>query len=160
MVEEVDAAGAVTGLVTRAEMRTRRLRHRSVFVAVVSENGQLLVHRRADSKDVWPGWWDIAVGGVVGPGESWEIAAERELTEELGVVGAKLAVLGDGAYEDDHVRLVARAFVCRTDGPFAFVDGEIAEAHWASWPQLQEWLSAKRFLPDSLALVLPRIRLA
>ncbi len=64
MVEEVDAAGNVLRLVSRREMRAEGLRHRSVFIAVMSEAGQILVHRRAETKDVWPGWWDLAVGGV------------------------------------------------------------------------------------------------
>ena len=52
MVEEVDAAGNVLRLVSRREMRAEGLRHRSVFIAVMSEAGQILVHRRAETKDV------------------------------------------------------------------------------------------------------------
>ena len=33
-------------------------------------DGRLLVHRRSDDKDLWPGRWDLAVGGVVAAGES------------------------------------------------------------------------------------------
>jgi isopentenyldiphosphate isomerase len=136
MVEEVDAAGNVLRLVSRREMRAEGLRHRSVFVAVMSESGQLLVHRRAETKDVWPGWWDLAVGGVLSP---------------------SLEPLGTGAYSDATVSLLAGCFVCRTEGPFTFADGEITEAHWVSQEELPVWLGAKPFLPDSVALVLPRL---
>ena len=88
MVEEVDRLGNVLRLVPRRQMRAESLRHRSVFIAVVSEDGDILVHRRADTKDVWPGWWDVAVGGVCGPDEDWDMAAVRELGEELGIEGA------------------------------------------------------------------------
>lgn len=157
-VEVVDRAGNVLSLVTRREMREKSLRHRSVFVAVLSEEGDLLVHQRAGTKDVWPGWWDIAVGGVCGPGEQWHDAAVREMSEELGVDGAVIEPLGSGAYDDDQVRLVAHVFLCRTDGPFRFADGEITRAHWVSLAEFPEWLGAKDFLPDSLALVLPLLR--
>ena len=40
-----------------------------------SSAGQLLVHRRSDAKDLWPGRWDVGVGGVVGAGEAWADAA-------------------------------------------------------------------------------------
>lgn len=156
-VEEVDASGAVLRLVSRSRMRSERLRHRSVFVAVVSESDQLLVHRRADTKDIWPGWWDVAVGGVCAPGESWEEAARREVSEELGLDGVPVRLLGTGAYDDDQVSLVAAVFVCRTDGPFRFADGEVSEAHWVGRTELPLWLGSRRFLPDSLALVIPRL---
>lgn len=157
MVEEVDTEGRFVRLVTRAQMRAGRLCHRSVFVAVMSERDQLLVHRRADTKDIWPGWWDIAVGGVCAPDESWDSAARRELSEELGLEGAPLSLLGTGAYVDGQVRLVAATYLCRTEGPFMFADGEISEAHWVSRAELPQWLGSRPFLPDSIALVVPRL---
>lgn len=157
-VEEVDRAGNILRLVPRRLMRAEALRHRSVFVAVLSEDGDILVHRRADTKDVWPGWWDVAVGGVCAPGEDWDSAAVRELGEELGVEGAPVQHLAGGGYEDDQVKLVAHVYECRTDGPFRFADGEITQAHWVSPAEFPNWLGAKQFLPDSLALVLPRLR--
>jgi len=157
MVEHIDQNGVVIGLVTRQQMRQDRLRHRAVFIAVVSSNDQLLIHQRALSKDIWPGWWDIAVGGVVGPGETWEQAAVREMSEELGIEPSSVQLLGTGAYRDRDVDLVAATFICRSDGPFHFADGEIIQAQWVSKAELMVWLSTKSFLPDSVALVLPRL---
>lgn len=155
MVEEVDALGNVVRLVSRQEMRANNLWHRSVFIAVVSEGGDLLVHQRAHSKDIWPGCWDVAVGGVLAPGEDAEAGAVRELSEELGVTGVPVNLLGSGVYMDRDVRLVATMFMCRTDGPFTYADGEIQQAHWVKPVELHNWLGAKKFLPDSVALVLP-----
>ncbi|MCX6515065.1 MAG: NUDIX domain-containing protein [Actinobacteria bacterium] len=138
-------------------MRGEQLCHRSVFIAVMSEKGDLLVHKRAETKDIWPGWWDIAVGGVVAPGETWADAAVRELREELGIESVGLELLGIGAYRDPDVQLVAATFLCRTEGPFAFADGEITEAHWVSQAEIPVWLQGKQFLPDTVALVLPRL---
>jgi len=157
MVEEIDITGNVLRLVPRRKMRAEQLCHRSVFIAVMSEKGDLLVHKRAETKDIWPGWWDVAVGGVVGPGETWADAAVRELHEELGIEGTRLTLLGIGAYRDPDVQLVAATFLCRTEGPFAFADGEITEAHWVSQTEIPVWLQGKQFLPDSVALVLPRL---
>lgn len=157
LVEEVDLAGNVLRTVTRAEMRAQKLRHRTVFIAVVNDDGEILIHRRAEDKDVWPGFWDIAVGGVVGVGESWDGAALRELREEVGIDGAVIAHLSSGGYEDDMVRLRAHVYETRHNGPFSFPDGEVVEARWLAPRDLMEWLSAKPFLPDSLALVLPAL---
>jgi 8-oxo-dGTP pyrophosphatase MutT (NUDIX family) len=138
-------------------MRRENLRHRAVFVLVQSRDGRVLVHRRSDTKDVWPGWWDLAVGGVVGAGEAWDAAARREVAEELGVEGADLEPLASGAFEDGHVRLVGRVYRLVHDGPFRFVDGEVVEACFVSPGALRRLVTAEPFLPDSLALVLPHV---
>ena len=158
LVEEVDSLGTVLRLVTRRQMRAEALWHRAVFIVVRSASGDVLVHRRAETKDVWPGWWDVAVGGVVSPGESWEVAAQRELAEELGVSGA-LRPLGTGAYADDDVKVVAACFEAVCDGPFAFSDGEITTTQWVSAGDLRVRIGQNSFLPDSIALILPRIGL-
>lgn len=159
MVEEVDSTGNVLRLVTRRQMRAEALWHRAVFIAVRSGAGELLVHRRALTKDVWPGWWDVAVGGVVSPGESWEVAALRELSEELGVSGVELRPLGTGAYRDGEVKLVAACFEAFSDGPFTYSDGEITETQWVTSGEVRDRIGKDSFLPDSLALILPRIGL-
>jgi isopentenyldiphosphate isomerase len=156
-VEEIDRDGTVLRLVSRREMRTDRLRHRSVFVAVVSSRGELLVHRRSMSKDIWPGWWDIAVGGAVAPGESFDSAARRELSEEVGIDGLQIDFIGSGSYEDSDVKLMAHCYVCRSDGPFVFSDGEVTHVEWVPAAELHTWLTTHSVLPDSVALVLPRI---
>lgn len=159
MVEEVDVLGNVLRLVTRRQMRAEALWHRAVFIAVRSRNGKLLVHQRALTKDVWPGWWDVAVGGVVAPGETWEAAAERELAEELGLSGVDLRPLGTGAYRDGEVKLMAACFEVVSDGPFSYPDGEIVGTEWVASKDLRGRIGRNSFLPDSLALILPRIGL-
>ena len=64
LVDIVDEHDNVIATVTRREMRAPRLRHRAVYIAVQHTDGRLLVHQRSHDKDVRPGAWDIAVGGV------------------------------------------------------------------------------------------------
>ncbi len=134
-VDVVDDDDRVVATVTRAEMRARRLQHRAVAVAVFGSDGRLLVHRRADTKDVWPGQWDLAAGGVVAAGEGYDDAARRELAEELGVDVPldRFEPLGSGRFRDDSVALLGRGYRVVHDGPFTFTDGEIAEVRWVTW---------------------------
>ena len=156
LVEEVDADGTVVRIVTRAEMRADRLRHRTTFIAVIDRAGRLLVHQRSPSKDVWPSRWDIAAGGVSAVGESWSDGARRELAEELGIA-APLRELGRGAYEDDDVKTVAAIFVATHDGDVVFADGEVVAARWVTADELVALLASEEFCPDSIALVLPLV---
>jgi isopentenyldiphosphate isomerase len=155
-VEVLDHDNNVIGIVTRAEMRARKLRHRCVSIVVRSSSGEVLIHRRAEHKDLWPGRWDLAVGGVVGVGEGWEQAARRELSEEIGVTAA-LRFLGEGSYQDDDVNEYAWVYECVHDGPFAFDDGEVVEALFVPLDELRARRSPHPFVPDSIALVLPMI---
>ena len=60
--------------------------HKAVHVWIlVKPTEEVLVQRRADWKDSWPGRWDISSAGHVEAGSSEIDAAQRELKEELGL---------------------------------------------------------------------------
>jgi hypothetical protein len=67
--------------------------------------------------------------------------------------------MGTGAYADDDVKLVAACFEVVCDGPFSYSDGEIIETQWIALRDLRSRIRQDSFLPDSIALVLPRIGL-
>jgi isopentenyldiphosphate isomerase len=124
---------------------------------VRSSAGDVLVHRRSDQKDVWPGRWDLAVGGVVSAGEDYVAAAHRELGEELGVTVSRLIRLGAGVYEDADVSELTEVFEITHDGPFLFTDGEVVEARFVSVRELDRRLERDLYVPDMVALVRPLI---
>lgn len=157
LVDVVDEHDVVVDIATRGEMRARRLRHRSVFVLVSTSTGDVLVHRRSEDKDVWPGRWDLAAGGVLASGESYADGARRELAEELGITGAEFRWLGAGRYEDDAVSEVSEIYGVTWDGAVRFADGEVVEARWVSPVELVELVATAPFVPDSLRLVLPHV---
>jgi len=161
LVDIVDDDDRVIATVGRGEMRRRNLQHRSVGIAVFGTDGRLLVHRRADDKDVWPGRWDLAVGGVVAAGEGYEAAARREVGEEIGVHGdVELRPVGGGRYADGDVAAFVRCYAIVHDGPFHFDDGEVVEVRWVDRAGLDDLLASATFVPDSLALLLPLLDLA
>ncbi|NNF53875.1 MAG: NUDIX domain-containing protein [Acidimicrobiales bacterium] len=158
MVEVVDEDGIVIDVVSRAEMRAGVLRHRSTYVAVVRPDDRLVVHRRADWKDINPGYWDIAFGGVAGVGESWPMAAERELAEEAGVVDVPLTDLGRGAYDAEDGHIVAALFLARTDKRIVPEDGEVVEIGEVPLSDLDAWARSHNVCGDSMALIAPFLR--
>jgi isopentenyldiphosphate isomerase len=158
-VEVIDDAGAVVGIVPRSVMRRDNLKHRAVYVAVCDTAGRLLVHQRSATKDLWPSRWDVAVGGVMAPGESWADGARRELAEEVGIDGpVALELLGDASFADADVDTVGRIYRVVSDGPFVFVDGEVVAAELVTADELARRLATDAFVPDSVAMVLPLLR--
>jgi isopentenyl-diphosphate delta-isomerase type 1 len=85
----VDEQDRVVRLATRREIHTEGLLHRAVHVVLHDGMGRVLLQQRSASKDHLPGWWDVSVGGHVGPGEDYDEAAVREIEEEMGIVGAE-----------------------------------------------------------------------
>jgi 8-oxo-dGTP pyrophosphatase MutT (NUDIX family) len=156
-VDVVDEHDQVVATVTRREMRTQRLRHRGVFIAVLDSRHRLLIHQRAANKDVWPSRWDIGAGGVVGAGETYEDAAERELLEELGI-SAKLREIGRGTYDGPDVLLHGVVFVAQHDGPYEFHDGEVVATECIAMDEIEALLPMRSWCPDSIEMAWPMLR--
>src|SRR5437762_3867127 len=89
----VDEHNKVVGAARRREMRAKRLPHRSTYILVFNSQGELYVQKRTTTKDVFPGYYDPATGGVVLAGESYEESAKRELAEVLGIHDVPLTPL-------------------------------------------------------------------
>jgi len=155
VVEWIGDDGAVLGVVARRRMRADVLRHRAVYVVVTRTDGRLVVHRRADHKDVWPGRWDVCFGGVVAVGETWDAAAARELAEEAGIEGADLVRIGSFDHRDLDVAVQGVVFRVVTDDRVVPVDAEVAEVAEVAAGDLAEWLAATDVCPDSVAGVVP-----
>lgn len=152
LVEHVDVDGSLIEVVTRADMRARSLRHRSVYIAVLDDDDRLLLHKRADWKDIYPGAWDLAFGGVCDVGESWDDSAARELMEEAGV-SAELRDRGPVSYEAPGVALIGRLYTCRHAGPFAFNDGEVTDTQWLAISDLDDFVASNDVPEDSAAII-------
>lgn len=154
LVDVVDADDRVVATVTRARMRAEGLRHRAVYVVVRTSDDQVVVHRRAEWKDVYPGAWDICFGGVLDAGEAWDEAAARELAEEAGIA-AELRHVGAGTWEGEGAALNGRVYECTHDGPYPCPDGEVVEVRTVPRAELAAFLDEHPHCPDSVVLALP-----
>lgn len=158
LVEVVDVTGSVLRVVTRAEMRRLNLWHRCSYVVVVNAQNELLVHQRAHWKGIYPGYWDIAFGGVCGVGEAWEDSAARELHEEAGLANAPLRLLGETKYDEEDGKVLGRAYVAESDEPPTCEDGEVIATDYVPFGQLDAWLDGRQVCNDSRLVLLPLLR--
>jgi 8-oxo-dGTP pyrophosphatase MutT (NUDIX family) len=146
----VDAHNQVVGAVPRREMRAKRLPHRSTYVLVFNSPGEVYVQKRTLTKDVFPGYFDVAAGGVVLAGETYEQGAARELEEEMGIRGIPLSRLFDFYFEDDDTRLWGCAFSCVYDGAVILQEEEVESGAFVSVSDILRRAATEPFTPDGM----------
>ncbi|WP_456473646.1 NUDIX hydrolase YfcD [Desulfolithobacter sp.] len=152
-VQIVDENNREIAAVPRHIMREQNLIHRASYILVFNREGKLFVQKRTMNKDVYPGSFDIAAGGVVLAGESYEEAAQRELAEELGVKGVKLNFLFDRYYEDSTNRVWGRIFSCRHDGPFVLQKEEVDWGRFMDMTEIMALGEREPVTPDGLEVL-------
>lgn len=150
-----DDAGRPSGSAPRSQVRARNLHHAATAVVVRDPLGRVYVHRRTDTKDVYPGLHDFTAGGIVLADEHPDDAAVRELAEELGVTDVALEPVTVRRFTDDHTDYLGHCYVTTYDGPISWQPEEVAWGCWVSLDRLLEMLDSAEwgFVPDSSALL-------
>lgn len=146
-----DDHGTVVGSTTRADVRSRGLWHGAAVVLVRSGDGEsVYVHRRTDTKDVYPSALDCWAGGVIAEGETPDDCARRELCEELGIRGVTPVPLFGWAFEQGTVRCHNFTYEVRWDGPVVHQAEEVADGWWMPLDDLRTLLEVDdgTFVPD------------
>ena len=86
MIDILDPNGDPTGeVLSRKEVHRLSKLHRAVHLYFFNKENDLLLRRRPESADPYPGMLSISVTGHVDAGESRLEAVSRELREELGL---------------------------------------------------------------------------
>lgn len=150
LVAWVDEHDQLLGALPRAELRERGLIGRCTFILLFNGAGELCVHRRTLSKALYPGYWDVAAGGMVGGQESYADSAARELAEELGVSGVELRFHETFYFEQPGNRLWCAVYSAVWDGALRLQPEEVIEARFTSVEQAQAESAQRPYCPDSL----------
>ncbi len=153
LVDVVDDHDRVLRQTTRGEMRRQHLRHRSVYILVFNPVGQLFVHQRTATKDVFPSHWDVAVGGVLAAGETYDDGAARELHEEIGVAGVPLRRLFPLRYDDAANHVCGMVYSCTVDAPLRLDPEEVVAGEWLDLIAVLERMQQQPFCPDGLEVL-------
>lgn len=148
----VDKEDNKIGIAARSAMRAKRMIHRAAYVLVFNSRGELYLQKRTMTKDVYPGYYDVAAGGVVLAGESYEESAERELFEELGI-SSSLVRLFDNYYEDDDNRVWGRIFSCVHEGPFTLQEEEVESGTFLAPREVLAMSGEEPVTPDGIIVL-------
>jgi NAD+ diphosphatase len=110
---------------------------------------------------VWPERLFSLLAGFVEAGESFEACVVREINEEVGLTVSDVRYLGSQPWPFPRSLMVGFHAVADPEQPFAFNDGEIAEADWFTRDQVRvaledgDWSSdspSRLLLPGSISI--------
>ena len=162
----VDSDDNVLGHMPKAEAHIGEgVLHRAFSIFLFDGDGNTLLQRRADGKQLWGGYWSNSCCSHPRRGESVDMAAVRRLREELGV-NARLSFLYRFEY---HARFgeagseheMCSVYAARADAPVSVNPNEISACRPVAPDTLDAELAAhpERYTPW-LKMEWPRIRAA
>lgn len=84
-IQFVDKNDQPIGAGTREEAWAKGIYQRLSIILLTDGEGNVLLQKRSELKKIYPGAWTASASGHVDEGETYEMAARRELKEEIGV---------------------------------------------------------------------------
>lgn len=117
----------------------------AAIVIVKNNKNQFYVHKRSPNKKRFPNLYGLGAGGGVKRSEDPEIAAKRELKEELGLE-TPLKFLFKLTYTDGLVMHVFLTFANEIKKP---CEKEFSWFGWLSTEKIDELMFKKEMCPDT-----------
>ncbi len=149
IVDLVDTSGAVTGSVPRSKVHGNpALLHPVVHVHIINSRNEILLQKRAASKQVQPDKWDTAVGGHIISGESVQEALAAEMQEELGIAPENVLFLFSYVHSNVFESEFVYVHLMRHEGPFCVDPEEVAEVRFWHPVELESVLGDGGFTPN------------
>ena len=145
IIDIVDDQDVVIGTATKQEAQEKGLRHRIVRITLEDPAGNILLQKRRDDKELYPGCWDTAAAGHVDAGEDYLAAAEREMYEELGVVTPLEQIKhykSNGSYEWRKLNRFTVLYrgTIPAETTFTLQKEEVADVRWVSRTELGSFI--------------------
>ena len=142
LIDVVDEADCVLRSAPRQLVHAEKWLHRAVHVFVFNAAGQLYLQRRSSTKASAPNKWVSSCSGHVDAGEDYLQAAQRELSEEIG-----LQLAGDALqpiFKEGPCPPTGGEFVwvytCQSEGSFTLDPEEVSDGQWVDLSNLEHWL--------------------
>ncbi len=137
----------------RKEVHEKCLPHRTVMFFVKSKDDKILVTKRSEDKEFFPGYWSIVLGGHVVSGDTYEETISKEMKEEINTIG-EFTKLGefvkDIEEETEYVNLY-QVHVNKDD--IKLLDKEFEEGEFWSKKKIMEELDKRNFLPETYKVI-------
>lgn len=128
--------------------------HLVVHVCIFNLEGKMLIQQRQPFKDRWPNMWDITVGGSAVSGDTSQLAAEREVYEEIGYklsldgIRPSLTINFDKGFDD--------IYLIQKDVDISKLKlqyEEVQSVKWASKEEILSMIDEEIFIPYHKSLI-------
>ena len=148
LIDIITADGLPTGATkSRDQIHADGEWHRTAHVWVMNSREELLLQKRAATKESHPGLWDVSCAGHIAAGDTSRLAAVRELREELGLdirpktlhflfTSPSFFVLNDGAFID---RELIDVYLLKKDADLQRLVLQPEEVESVKWMPLEEF---------------------
>jgi len=145
----IEPSGLVVGQAARSYCHGgSRVLHPVVHLHLLNPSMELCLQKRSSRKDLFPGYWDTAVGGHVTYGESVEEALYREAGEEVGLVAFNPWWLETYVYESQRERECVSIFAAVGDFNLRPDEDEVTELRWWNFREIEDHLGKSLFTPN------------
>lgn len=141
LFDVVDEADSVVATEQRNFVHVNKLLHRAIHIWIFNAEGELFLQKRSYWKENNPGLWCSSVAGHVTAGESYLMAAKRELQEELEI-DVELKPFHQIAASATTEQEFVECFVGIAEGPFTLNAEEIETGAFFPLEIIQQWIIA------------------
>lgn len=149
----VDENNQIIDTKSREYVHEEKLPHRSVMFFVKDEEGNILVTKRSDDKEFYPGYWSIVLGGHVKAGQTYEESLKREVEEEIGTMGdhKNLGSFKKDIEEEMEFVELYEVRVSRSD--ISLTDEEFEKGVFWNKEKIFKEINKKEFLPETKTVI-------
>lgn len=133
------------GSATISEARQKGLIHRIVRIMVEGSSSRILLQKRSNNMESYPGCWDHSAAGHVDSGEDYLSAAKRELFEEIGIKAENLEEIGSYFSDDSSDGQTIKRFnkvykLVSESNPAKLQKSEVEEVKWFTLDEIKKFI--------------------
>jgi len=137
----------------REVVHEKGLPHRTVMFFVRSHDYKILVTKRSENKEFFPGYWSIVLGGHVASGDTYEETVSKEMKEEINTLG-EFKKLGEFVKDiDEETEYVNLYEVHVNKDEIKLLDKEFEKGEFWSKEKIMEELDKRNFLPETYKVI-------
>jgi isopentenyldiphosphate isomerase len=145
----VNRSGEYIGKATREECHSNpELLHPVVHLHLFRPDGRMYLQQRAMTKDLFPGYWDTAVGGHISVGESVTEALLREGEEELGIHAAGADFLFHYIWNNKNETEYVHSFTLVYTGEVCYRTDELMGGAFFTFAEIGKMIAAQKTTPN------------
>jgi isopentenyldiphosphate isomerase len=148
----VNQADVPIGHIRREDVFAEHAGFRVAHVLVFNSQGELLLQRLALTRKRNPGEWGSSVASYLFASESYEAAAKRRFSEELGIAAPQMNFLGKTQMMDGGSLKFISIFTAKSEGPFHVDHSHIDVVEFELSFRIQRMIDegSRRFTPTFL----------